>query len=79
MPRPLPSQFADPQKFAEAADLWHIKRHGFSLLVDARVEEQYDVTDGGDLCYNLMDQGTIPENASVDEAARIVAMHLLQA
>lgn len=79
MPRPLPSQFTDPQKFSEAADLWHTKLHSFSSMVDARVEEQYDLEDGGDLCYNLMESGVIPENANVDEAARIVAMHLLQA
>jgi hypothetical protein len=79
MPRPLPSQFTDTQKFFEASDLWHTKLHGFAMMVGARVLEQYDVEDGSDLCYNLMDQGTIPEDATVDEAARIVAMHILQA
>ncbi len=79
MPRPLPSQFTDPQKFAEASDLWHNKLHGFAAMVDARVEEQYDLTDGGDLCYNLQESGVIPQDASVDEAARIVAMHIEQA
>lgn len=57
----------------------HAKQHDFAKLVDARVEEQYDLTDGGDLCYNLQESGVIPEDASVDEAARIVAMHLMQA
>lgn len=51
----------------------------FCDLVDKRVEEQYDLEDGGSLCFNLLESGVIPENASVDEAARIVAMHLMQA
>ena len=51
----------------------------FCALVDKRVEEQYDLTDGGDLCFNLLESRAIPEAATVDEAARIVAMHLLQA
>lgn len=51
----------------------------FTALVDARVEEQYGLTDGGDLCFNLLESRVIPEDASVDEAARIVAMHLMQA
>ena len=51
----------------------------FCALVSARVEEQYDLQDGGDLCFNLLESGVIPENASIDEAARIVAMHLMQA
>lgn len=79
MPRPSQSQFSNSSDYFAAADLWHSRLHGFAMQVEARVEEQYDVTDGGDLCYNLMDQGTIPETATVDEAARIVAMHLLQA
>ena len=57
----------------------HIKQHAFADEVDARVEEQYGLLDGGDLCYNLQESGVIPENASVDEAARIVAMHISQA
>ena len=57
----------------------HIKRHEFATKVDARVEEQYGIYDGGDLCYNLQESGVIPENATVDEAARIVAMHIQQA
>jgi len=51
----------------------------FCQLVGARVAEQYDVEDGADLCFNLLELGTISEDASVDEAARIVAMHILQA
>jgi len=57
----------------------HAKQHDFAKLVDARVEEQYGITDGGDLCYNLQESGVIREDASVDEAARIVAMHIEQA
>ena len=51
----------------------------FCRLVGDRVYEQYDLDDGSDLCFNLLETGRIPENASIDEAARIVAMHLLQA
>lgn len=51
----------------------------FCQLVGARVTEQYDLDDGADLCFNLLERGTISEDASVDEAARIVAMHLMQA
>lgn len=51
----------------------------FCDLVDAHCEEHYDVTDGGDLCFNLLESGVIREDAGVEEAARIVAQHLLQA
>jgi hypothetical protein len=51
----------------------------FCDLVDAYCEKHYDVTDGGDLCFNLLESGVIPEDASVEHAARIVAQHLLQA
>jgi hypothetical protein len=51
----------------------------FCTLVGNRVEEQYDVQDGGDLCYNLIGTGVIREDMGVDEAARIVAQHVLQA
>lgn len=51
----------------------------FCDLVNARVKEQYGLDDGGDLCFNLQESGVIAEDASVDEAARIVAMHIEQA
>jgi len=51
----------------------------FCKLVGDRVAEQYDVEDGADLCFNLLESGVISEEASIDEAARIVAMHILQA
>lgn len=57
----------------------HATIHDFSEEVDKRVEEQYEITDGGDLCYYLVEAGTIDMSRGVDEAARIVAMHLLQA
>lgn len=47
--------------------------------VGARVSEQYGLDDGADLCYNLVEMGVIDEYMSVDEAARVVAMHLQQA
>jgi len=79
MPRPFLSQHATVEEFRTAFAAWHAKMHDFSEKVDARVEEQYDLTAGGDLCYNLLESGVIPEDASVDEAARIVAMHIQQA
>ena len=51
----------------------------FCQLVGARVAEQYDVEDGSDLCFNLLESGVISETATVDDAARIVALHLMQA
>lgn len=51
----------------------------FCGLVDAHCEKHYDVTDGGDLCFNLLESGVIREDASVEEAARIVAQHIQQA
>lgn len=51
----------------------------FCQLVGDRVEEQYGLEDGADLCFNLLEARVIAEDASVDEAARIVAMHLQQA
>lgn len=60
-------------------DEQHAKVHAQADLVEGRVEEQYGLTDGGDLYYNLVQNGTIKIDASVDEAARIVAMHLEQA
>ena len=57
----------------------HAVAHDFSNRVDARVEEQYDLYDGGDLCYNLIERGVIDMAKGEDEAARIVAMHIQQA
>jgi len=51
----------------------------FCDQVEARVEEQFGELDGGDLCFNLMEEGVISESMGVDEAARIVAMHIQQA
>jgi len=53
--------------------------HSFCNAVDARVEEQYGIQDGGDLCFNLLESGVIREDMGVDEAARIVAQHIWQA
>jgi hypothetical protein len=51
----------------------------FVNRVGARVLEQYDVEDGTDLAFNLLEMGVIHEDMGVDEAARIVAQHVLQA
>lgn len=76
---PALSQFATTADYKAAFDRWHAAAHAMADRVEARVEEQYGLQDGGDLFYNLLDSGVIPEEASIDEAARIVAMHLQQA
>ena len=54
-------------------------RAQFCERVDAAVLRDYDLEDGGDLCFNLLESGVIAESVSVEQAARIVAQHLLQA
>lgn len=51
----------------------------FCQLVDDEVYNLYDLEDGGDLCYNLMEQGVIHSGLDVHGAAQIVAQHMLQA
>ena len=46
--------------------------------VGKRVKEEYDLDDGADLCYNLVEMGVICEYMSVGQAAQIVAQHMLQ-
>jgi hypothetical protein len=50
----------------------------FCSLVSKRVEEQYGFADGDDLCFTLVEMSVIPKDAGIDEAARIVAMHIAQ-
>jgi hypothetical protein len=49
----------------------------FCTLVGIAVQE-YGYDDGSDLCFNLMEMGVIGEDTTVEEAAKIVAMHLAQ-
>ena len=51
----------------------------FCKLVSEKVNSLYDVEDGGDLCWNLIDLGVVEESAGVGVAAQIVARHILQA
>ncbi len=51
----------------------------FCHYVGEIVLRDYDLEDGADLCFNLLEMRRIPEDASLEEAARIVAQHLLQA
>lgn len=51
----------------------------FCERVGAVVYTDYDLDDGSSLCFNLLEMGMIPEDASINEAARIVAQHLMQA
>lgn len=79
MPRPIRSQFATTEEYNLAAAAWHVKLHELAQQVDEILEEEYGIIDGGDLCYNLIESGVISEAAGVAKAARIVAMHLMQA
>ncbi len=51
----------------------------FCYYVGEIVKRDYDLEDGADLCFNLLESGIIPEDATLGEAARIVAQHILQA
>ena len=55
------------------------EHHIFAKEVDKAVKDQYDLDDGGDLCWNLMESGVINMHDGVDSAARIVAQHIEQA
>lgn len=50
----------------------------FCDLVDEKVEREYGLEDGGDLCFNLLESGEIWVSDGVDKAAQIVAQRLLQ-
>ena len=79
MTRPYLSQHATVAEFQTAFSAWHAKAHDFSEKVDKVLEEQYELHDGGDLCYNLLEAGEISEDATVDQAAAKVAQHIQQA
>jgi hypothetical protein len=83
MDRPYLSHFATVAEFSAAFSEWEGEQEkievNFCSLVAARVEEQFGLQDGADLCFNLQEARVIAEDASIDEAARIVAMHMLQA
>ena len=51
----------------------------FCDKVDQLVKQQYGLDDGGDLCFNLVQSNVISLSDSVAHAARIVAMHFVQA
>lgn len=51
----------------------------FCKKVDTVASKQYNVEDGGDLCYNLLEQKVIALKDGVLNAARIVAQYYKQA
>ena len=51
----------------------------FCQAVGTLAEEMYEVQDGEDLCFHLIEKGVIDPAQGEMEAARIVAMHILQA
>ena len=51
----------------------------FSSKVDILVQRDFGLQDGGDLCFNLIEQGAIKMEEGLSEAARIVAQHMEQA
>ena len=79
MPRPNLSQYPTVAEFQAAFNAWHATVHDFSEKVDKICEDQYDLCDGGDLCYNLVEQGVIDPANGEDAAARVVAQHIQQA
>jgi len=52
--------------------------HDFCDEVSQLVEDEYDLTDGDDLCFSLIEQGVIDMRDGVKAAARVVAQHMLQ-
>ncbi len=42
------------------------------------VKRKYGMEDGADICFNLLESGRIPEDATLEEAARIVFHHNLK-
>lgn len=76
MKRPYLSQCATVADYRKAYAEW---LQSFTAKVGDRVEEMYGLDDGSDLCYNLVESRVIDPDQGVDEAARIVAMHLQQA
>jgi hypothetical protein len=46
--------------------------------VDRLVKENYQLDDGGDLCFGLIAQQVVDMKAGPVVAARIVAQHMLQ-
>lgn len=52
--------------------------HDFCFQVGQVVESEYGLTDGDDLCYNLVEGGVIDMQQGVRQAAAIVAQHLEQ-
>ena len=51
----------------------------FCDKVDQILEYQYGLSDGGDLCFNLIEMGVIKITDDVNQAARVVAQHIQQA
>lgn len=47
--------------------------------VDALVEKDYGYSDGGDLCFNLIESGVVKVDDGVQQAAATVAQHIGQA
>lgn len=51
----------------------------FCEIVGDMASIMYGVDDGADLCFNLLESGVISEDATAEQAARIVAQHMVQA
>lgn len=56
-----------------------MNKEQFIDAVDKVCSDCYEVEDGGDLCYNLMEQDVITMSMGVDLAAQVVAQHVQQA
>lgn len=51
----------------------------FCSIVEDMVLIMYGLEDTADLCFTLLETGVIAEDATAEQAARIVAQHLQQA
>ena len=51
----------------------------FTAQVGEHVLDAYDLEDGSDLCFTLLEMDVVRTDMTVEEAARIVAMHMEQA
>lgn len=51
----------------------------FCDAVEVAVQQQFGEADAGDLCWNLLETGVVTPDMGVENAARVVAMHILQA
>jgi len=63
---------------ARVAGMLSDLQHAYCARVDKIAEAEFGVTDGADLCYNLLQDGRASVSNSARETARLVAQLALQ-